>query len=554
MEPIAPRGPSSPAAAVKGEAETNSDGFALAEVTEALHLLTQAAADFRTYPPEHPRLVQALDVCTARFNALVQNQPTLTLAISREGFLLGKLPVGHRSPRARTLALEFYRRRIARLSVRRGLRQFELQGFLEILRLSPKAADAAGGPDRILNERGVRHISVKETAFFLPRGETGVPDDTARPLPVEEEIRRAKEEEKRAKEVAAEEDLPSLLARLDDLLFEADQLLTPEAYDELARRLEELAALVIETGQVEPFLKILEAFLAHEDVAGRKPIAIQERARKGLLRLMVAGGPQFLINRLCQRGEAYREGILGALAAMGETVVVPLLHRLATEEATYPRRMMMEALAWQGARAIPYLETALTAAQPSLAWSLTVVAGEIGGPEAIHLINRALEFPDFQVRSEAVKSLGRIGGPEATAVLLSLLKDKLERIRIAVVNALGRARDPSAVPPLLEFVTHRFGWSREQVLREAAITALGTLGAGEAVRPLAKLLRRRGLLQGRAFDELRSPVALALAAIGTDEAVTILEAGARSSHAGIRRASEGALRRVNRAAPQGEEP
>jgi hypothetical protein len=322
----------------------------------------------------------------------------------------------------------------------------------------------------------------------------------------------------------------------------------------LARRLEELAALVIETGQVEPFLKILEAFLAHEDVAGRKPIAIQERARKGLLRLMVAGGPQFLINRLCQRGEAYREGILGALAAMGDSIVEPLLHRLATEEETYPRRMMMEALAWQGARAIPYLEAALPEAPPSLAWSLTVVAGEIGGPEAIALINRALEFPDFQVRAEAVKSLGRIGGPEATAALIPLLKDKLEQIRIAAITALGRGRDPSAATPLLEFVTPRFGWAREQALREAAIAALGAIGSAEAARPLAKLLRRWDILQGRAFDQLRGAVALALAAIGTDEAVAALEAGARSSRPSIRRAAEGALRRINRRAPQATEP
>jgi hypothetical protein len=550
VEPIPARG-SPPAAA--GEAETTAEGITFADVTDALNLLTQAAGDFRTYPQGHPRLVRSLDACATRLNGLVLNRPPLVIAVSREGFLLGKIPIGRRSPRARGLALEFYRRRVARLAIRHGVHSTELQNFLEVLRLSPRQVDATGGAVRILSERGVRHIIVKESTFFMPHGETGVADDPSRPLPVEEEWRRPAEAPPEEAKAAAPEDLTAVLGRLDELLEQADQLMTPEAYDELARQLEELAALVIETGQVEPFLKILEAFLAHEDVAGRKPIAIQERARKGLVRLMMAGGPQFLIDRLCQRGEPYREGILGALAAMGDAVIEPLLHRLAIEEASYPRRMIMEALAWQGARALPFLEAALPDAPPSMAWSLVVVAGEIGGPEAVALIRRALEFPDFQVRAEAVKSLGRIGGPEATALLLSLLKDKREQIRIAAVSALGRVRDRAATAPLLGFVTRRFGWAREQALREAAITSLGLIGAEEAIRPLAKLLRRLGRVRRRVFDELRGPVALAIAAIGTDEAVAVLEAGARTAHPGIRRACEGALRRVKRGAPREDE-
>jgi HEAT repeat protein len=81
-------------------------------------------------------------------------------------------------------------------------------------------------------------------------------------------------------------------------------------------------------------------------------------------------------------------------------------------------------------------------------------------------------------------------------------------------------------------------------VRKAALAALGAMGDPSAVPLLNTLLYTRTWFQRTAGDELRLAAAMGLLALARPEAREVVEAGAGSRRADVRRACTSALRRV----------
>lgn len=105
------------------------------------------------------------------------------------------------------------------------------------------------------------------------------------------------------------------------------------------------------------------------------------------------------------------------------------------------------------------------------------------------LISALSDHRNPQTRQAAALALGRIGGShsdgrQAVKPLLAILQDPVETVRIAAVTALGQIGAPQAVPSILPFL------KQASVLeRRCAAEALGKIGAPQAVEPLIGALR-----------------------------------------------------------------
>jgi len=123
----------------------------------------------------------------------------------------------------------------------------------------------------------------------------------------------------------------------------------------------------------------------------------------------------------------------------------------------------------------------------------------------------ALRDGDLWVRYYAARALGERGERRAVpALVTSASTDAAPHVRIAAFDALGLIGDLGAVPALLECAGHE-----DEDVAAAALRALGTLGAAEALTPLQGSARAPSL-------KIRLSAVAGLAALGTEAAVAAL--------------------------------
>jgi len=113
--------------------------------------------------------------------------------------------------------------------------------------------------------------------------------------------------------------------------------------------------------------------------------------------------------------------------------------------------------------------------------------GLIQDESTLAAIRNCLDSKDPNIRAAAVSALGGFRGAEAEEAIISGFRDDYYRTRIAAMEAAGARKLSAAVPAL----KYRAENDREQVVKSAAIRALGAVGGSEAERALEELLNSR---------------------------------------------------------------
>jgi len=193
------------------------------------------------------------------------------------------------------------------------------------------------------------------------------------------------------------------------------------------------------------------------------------------------------------------------------------------------------------AKAAPAVAAWLTEADLSIRTAAAEILGQLRSPVATPALIRALGDPEADVRARAVAALGEIGDKSAVIPVISRLEDEKSEVRLAAVQALTALGDARAVVQLVG----AFNDSSIDI-RQLAITAVGKLGDAAAVPALMRLLRDRAV---------RAAAATALGQLGAGDAVTPLIAdlqGERSdnSYRAVVATALGRIARAGKADPQ----
>lgn len=167
------------------------------------------------------------------------------------------------------------------------------------------------------------------------------------------------------------------------------------------------------------------------------------------------------------------------------------------------RAAAIAALEGIGAPALPALSEALTSGEASSAIALAGLIGQVGGAEAVRLLEPLVENANTNIATAATSALGRTRHPAAAPILLRVLESEDEWLRFAAVGALGELGDARAVPSLERLL-------REPLMEEAASTALEEIASLESVHALAGNLRDE---DGR----FRARVLVALVSLSEEE-------------------------------------
>lgn len=549
---------------------TSPGGF-FKSLEETLVLLKKATRDLAFYPPTHPALKQSLGRTMMHLEGLLEQVPSFTLKVTKDGFSYDGERVGEGNPQLKEFALDLYFRKVQALQILRSPSVEEVERFLQLILVDPKRLLEKGGLKQVLSDQGVKHVRIEELAFKF-HGADGLRGKEVK----DEEGRRVSEQGGVLETFSStgEPDEPLFQGMdqfhqetsLEDVLelgsgFEASSTMIPplpfrpeepedvegllerlEAAEEpgeyqyLAERLETFAKEAKEAKDLATFLKILSSFTLHIHPLHPKSSMCKGLAEEAIGRMADEKGIQFLIDELCSRDTPYDE-LLYLLVTLGARVVSPLLERLKKEEDRSARRRLITALIRQGKDAVPLLLKALNDPRWYVVRNIALILGEIRAEEAVGLLAGPLKHEDHRVRREVVRALGRIGGQKVSAPLLEALHDQDPVVCRSSIAALGTLKETRAIPALIEIASRH----KDLDLQKAAIAALGQLGGAQAFRLLSTLLRRQGLLRSHTQEELKIAAAAALGRMRTAEAFEVLKAAAEASRGRVRQACLQAL-------------
>jgi len=168
------------------------------------------------------------------------------------------------------------------------------------------------------------------------------------------------------------------------------------------------------------------------------------------------------------------------------------------------------------------------------------ILGEIGGTGVASLLRSAARHPDIRVRQDVVAALASVELKHARPVLLKMLEGADARIFSAVLHQLSGERDPATARFLLQMLQDPDFEQRPVEEKRAVHLALSSVASDEVVSDLEAELHK-GNWFGGGPDDQRRAIARILARIGTRLARMVLERGAQSRRAPLRKACEDAL-------------
>ncbi|MDP8237387.1 MAG: HEAT repeat domain-containing protein, partial [Candidatus Erginobacter occultus] len=143
-----------------------------------------------------------------------------------------------------------------------------------------------------------------------------------------------------------------------------------------------------------------------------------------------------------------------------------------------------DALAKIGEPAVPALIGALKNEDPGVRSSAARVLGEIEAKEAAVPLGELFDDPKYWVTRNAVYSLGNIGGPESVELLKKALTHYRPQVQEAALWGLDELQEQSAIPEISDLMVS----APDQYVRWRAMTVLRSLKEGEEITFLIKTL------------------------------------------------------------------
>ena len=172
------------------------------------------------------------------------------------------------------------------------------------------------------------------------------------------------------------------------------------------------------------------------------------------------------------------------------------------------------------------------------------ILGWIGGDRTIGLLETAMRHPEPRVRQEVIAALGQADSDRARPLLLDALVGADARTFCSVLHQLSVARDARTAGVLIGHLVDPAFEQRPLEVRRAVYSALAATGGDEIMPDLEQELHK-GNWFSRYQEAHRQAVARCVARLGTPLARAVLERGARSRRAPVRKACLDALAGVD---------
>ena len=224
--------------------------------------------------------------------------------------------------------------------------------------------------------------------------------------------------------------------------------------------------------------------------------------------------------------------VLGLLSPDAVLGIGPLLVETSGPEA----EMLCEVLVSLASRDIRPLEQLLNAAEEPLVFRLAPLLARIDGKRSGQMLFKLARYPSERVRLEALKAAiqRRLWFPEKMSFLL---RDESALIRRLAIKYLGARKSEAAEGLLARHIREGKFDGDESGELIACFKALGKCGTERSLPFLKETLLRGGWISKFRSSPLRQGAAIALAEVGTEQSLEVLEEAARSHFPAVRNAA-----------------
>ena len=546
----------------------------------------KAVKAFRFYPPDNPTLKGFREQLLKKFQFFLNKYHSFTIQLGEYDLSFkGKILYENRDVKT-SLAFLLYKDGLREIRFVKGLEEWEVQGFVDILKQTDHINQLEDDIVTLMWEKDFMHISFLATDEFLEETPVVIPgnvDQFRKNLvfkPMGHQVQVDFFEEGSGEEIDLDHILLKEIKELPPFVSDRSVYsLTPDEVEGLRRDVEAEVAptfvfnvldilfeiLALEKAS-EPFqdvvnimIKILDAFLTigeftkAADLLKRVNIILKTYDMKdwqieSIRRIVLEAGEEVRIERIgkvLEREEVRLEDVNAYLLLLQKNSIKPLIKLLGELRNSKARRVFCDALSEIGKNAIELFTPFVDDRRWFLVRNIVYILGRIGKEQSFPYIQKAFNHEEIRVRREAIQALGLIGGSKATGLLVKALTDNDVRIRCMAAINLGKVGQKAGLIPLLEVVQSKDFSKREPVEIKAFLNAIGMVGSNEAIPILQQLLERKSWFGRGKIDEIRTEVANALAMIGTPEAKAILEEGKNSKEESIRDACLQALRSLS---------
>jgi len=236
---------------------------------------------------------------------------------------------------------------------------------------------------------------------------------------------------------------------------------------------------------------------------------VREQAAKALGNLKDPQAVQGLVIACRDRDGAVKSSAAEALGKIGDAKAVPTLVKLFKDTSKIVRETAGTALVHIGESSVDALLQSLkdphfvvrchaVRALGGMTTDYQIARAWVKEPRVVEALIACLKDPDRAVREDATIALGNIGDAQAVEGLIEAMKDG--SVKRHAIASLGMIGDPRALPAVLDALKGR-GFqqkgtptpgciiSEEQLIKEAAATALGHLRNPKVVPDLILLLK-----------------------------------------------------------------
>lgn len=204
------------------------------------------------------------------------------------------------------------------------------------------------------------------------------------------------------------------------------------------------------------------------------------------------------------------------------------------------QRELMEVIRHLAAKDIGPLERLLNHSDENLVRKIVPVLKHLEGDRPSELLLTMVHNSPERVRKCALDTL-MARDPQLLKELFSLIEDTSHSIRMLMLKHLGQERDEMAEDLLLDYLGQRKFQRKDDQHLLASYRALGHCGSTRSIPFLRSALLNQGWLPGLRRSTHRQGAAIALMALGLDEARQILEKASRSPFPGVRLAYKKAM-------------
>jgi HEAT repeat protein len=526
---------------------------------------------------DDPAMRTLQDKLMEKFRFFLERVEYLIWDISEYGIYYKDEIVYENTEAKSSLAFRLYREGLEQIRFKRGLKEWELVDFLDVIKEADTLNSLEDDLITLLWERDCRHIHYVAVPYHLEEFPIEFAESiedfrktwTPGPLPAyqqvelirehgldpsfshqrlegngfevsKDQVRVQSEEMEALREKVGAETEPGFYFHAIRTLFEVMPLeKETQGFDAIGSFLNRVIKSLLERGDFREASQILRRLYIL--LNSYKPEDWQSNLIKKTV--IEAGEPERIeiIGDILRKDEfPDLKGAFDYFLMLQRNSIPHLCELLGTLSSSKPRRIICDALSKVGKNGVERMAPFLEDERWYLVRNIVYIFGRIGRKEAIPYIAKALQHTDVRVRREALQALGFIGGSDAMQHMIRSLEDKDVKIRGVAALNLGRMGE-EALASLTERMLSKEFHKKELEEIKAFFKAIGMIRSNNSIPVLYSFLEGKKWFGRAKADEIRGCAIESLVRIGTPEAKEVLEAGAESRDEFLRAACRIAL-------------